>query len=408
MRRNEQQRFLLVLVLSVALTSCSTLPPRLQESGLNSRFAFSREMPFAEYIRQSGRMIEKARVDLNATNREMVLAANQPFELKPDESRFRRNQEGRYEKGILLIHGLSDSPYFMRPIAQSLRRQGFLVRSILLPGHGTVPGDLLSVGYQEWILATEYGVDQLKRQVEKLYLGGFSTGGALCIREALKNKDVQGLILFAPAVGIRSSWAALAGIMNVFTDWLGSVGDDRDYAKYESFAINGGVQVFDLTREIDSAFARGKRLVMPVFVVVSADDISTDTDKMLAVFDVFVTSPKSVLLMYGNKRPEKRGSSDGRILFQESSDPMERILDYAHISLLIPPDDSHYGRNGDYRYCLHYQSDREKRMSCLHEPNLWQGEITPQNLSRHTLRRLTYNPRYDEMVRALERFLGAL
>jgi esterase/lipase len=353
-------------------------------------------------------MIESARVDIHESNRKIVLDANRPFELIPDESRFPRNRAGRHGKGILLIHGLSDSPYFLKPIARHLRERGFLVRSILLPGHGTVPGDLLSVSYQEWIRATEYGVAQLKHQVEKLYLGGFSTGGALCIREALKNQDVQGMILFAPAAGIKSPWAFMADFMKLFRDWLGSEGDDRDYAKYESFAINGGAQVYRLTRELDDAFASGKRLSMPVFTAVSADDISVDTDKMVDIFSAYVTSPRSVLMLYGTDAAKSRTDHDARILFQKSFLPEERVLDYAHISLLMPPDDPHYGKNGGYKYCLHYQTDREKRMSCLRDPHLWQGEITPQNLSRHTLRRLTYNPRYDEMTRILDRFLDSL
>jgi hypothetical protein len=244
--------------------------------------------------------------------------------------------------------------------------------------------------------------------VEKLYLGGFSTGGALCIHEALKNKNVQGLILFAPAVGIRSPWAAMAGFMNVFSDWLGSKGDDRDYAKYESFAINGGAQVYNLTREIDAAFASGKRLSMPVFTVASADDISIDADKTVDVFRTYMTSPKSLLLLYGKGDEKSRKDGAGKIIFHKSFIPEERILDYAHISLLIPSDDAHYGKNGGYKYCLHYQAEREKRMSCLHDPLLWQGEITPENLSRYTLRRLTYNPRYDEMIRTLDGFLNEL
>jgi len=408
MRHKGLKQLFLFVVLTVALAGCATLPPRLQESGLNSRFAFDREVPFDEYIRQSERMIEKARVDIHESNRKIVLQANRPFELIPDESRFPRNRAGRHEKGILLIHGLSDSPYFLKPIARHFRERGFLVRSILLPGHGTVPGDLLSVSYQEWIRATEYGIEKLKPEVESLYLGGFSTGGALCIREALKNQDVQGLILFAPAAGIKSPWAFMADFMMLFRDWLGSKGDDKDYAKYESFAINGGAQVYRLTREIDDAFASGKRLSMPVFTVVSADDISVDTDKMVDIFSAYTTSPRSVLMLYGTEAAKSRKHTDARILFQRSFLPEERILDYAHISLLIPPDDPHYGKNGGYKYCLHYQADREKRMSCLHDPHLWQGEITPQNLGRHTLRRLTYNPRYDEMTRILDRFLDSL
>jgi esterase/lipase len=408
MRHSEFKRFLVFFMLTVALAGCATLPPRLQESGLNSRFNLTPDVPFDAYIRQSERMIERARVDINETNREVVLNANLPFELIPDESRFPRNRQGLHERGILLIHGLSDSPYFLKPIARQLRDRGFLVRAILLPGHGTVPGDLLSVTHQDWIEATKYGVDQLKPRVEKLYLGGFSTGGALCLLEALTNPDIQGLILFAPAVGLKSPWAFMADLMKIFSDWLGGQGDDKDYAKYESFAINGGAQVYRLTREIDAAFASGKRLSVPVLTVVSAEDISVDTDKMFDVFSAYITSPESVLLYYGKETAKSPRDPDMRILFRKSFLPEERILDFAHISLLIPPDDPHYGKNGGYRYCLHYRDDREKRMACLHDPHVRQGEITPQNLERFTLRRLTYNPRFEEMIQVLDRFLDRL
>jgi esterase/lipase len=389
----------------ILLAGCATLPPRLQESGLNSRFSFDHDTPFDEYVRQTGRMIEKARVDINELNRDRILDANMPFELHPDESRFPRNAEGRRERGILLIHGLSDSPYLVKPIGRHLQSRGFLVRSVLLPGHGTIPGDLLRVSHREWIRAVEYGIRQLRPHVEKLYLGGFSTGGALCVREALANPDIRGLVLFAPAVGIRSPWAFAAGFLKTFRDWLGDEEDDRDYARYESFAVNSGAQLYRLTREIDAAFASGRRLAMPVFAVLSADDISVDSGKMVEAFRSYTTSPDSVLILYGKGNGKDRMEKDRRILHIDSHDPEHRILDFAHVSLLMPPEDAHYGKNGGYRYCLHYRGDRAKRMACLHDPATWQGEITDENLKKYTLRRLTYNPRYAEMVRTLDRFL---
>jgi esterase/lipase len=405
MKRKALTSLILFFVLFGVLAGCGTLPPRLQESGLNSRFSFGNDVPFDEYIRKTGQMIEKARVDINEANRDVILNANVPFELKPDENKYPRNKDGRYEKGILFIHGLSDSPYLMKAVSRHFQGKGFLVRSILLPGHGTVPGDLLQVTYQEWIRATEYGIHQMKPHVENLYMGGFSTGGSLCIREALNNQDIKGLILFAPAVGIKSPWASMADFLKIFRNWLGNDGDDKDYAKYESFAVNAGAQLYHLTQEIDAAFTAGKRLAMPVFTVFSADDISADSEKMVRVFRVYVASAKSVLILYG-KRNEKGGKDkDGRIVHINSYFPEERIADFSHVSILIPPDDPHYGKNGGYKYCLHYQGDREKRMACLNDPHIWQGEITEENLKKFTLRRLTYNPRYDEMIGIMDHFL---
>jgi len=404
MRRN-LRLLIFLLVISALTAGCGTLPPRLQESGMNSRFHFTKDVPFDEYIQKTGEMIVKARVDINEINRNAILNANVPFELKPDENKYPRNTNGRYEKGILFIHGLSDSPYHMRPVARHFQARGFLVRSILLPGHGTVPGDLLHVTYQEWIRATEYGVHQMKLQAENVYMGGFSTGGGLCVREGLNNPVIRGLVLFAPALGINSPWAFLADLMKVFSDWLGGERDDKDTAKYESFAVNGAAQVYRLTREIDAAFRAGKRLSMPVFIVLSAEDTSVDTKKATEAFKTFMTSPGSVLILYGKGDDRDRRDTDRRIVYQNSYFPADRIAGFSHVSIPIPPDDPHYGKNGGYKSCLHYQADREKRMACLHDPNVWLGEITEENLRKYTLRRLTFNPRYDDMMRDMDRFL---
>lgn len=408
MMRRDFIFLILVPVMCGLLAGCGTLPPRLQESGLNSRFAFSNDMPFGDYIRKTGQMIENARVDINETNRAVILNANLPFELIPDENKYHRNSNGRYEKGILLIHGLSDSPYLMRAVARHFQARGFLVRCVLLPGHGTVPGDLLRVTYREWVRATEYGVHQMKLHVEKLYMGGFSTGGALCVREALNDREIKGLILFSPALGIKSPWAFMADFLKIFRDWLGNESDDRDYAKYESFTVNAGAQIYHLTREIDAAFASGKRLDMPVFTVLSADDISVDTSKAIDVFKSRVTSERSVLVLCRRGGKKDLEDKNGRIVYIDSSLPEDRIAGFSHLSLLVPPDDPHYGKTGGYRYCLHYQEDREKRMTCLYDPHIWQGEITEENLMKYTVRRLTYNPRYKEMIRAMDEFLDGV
>lgn len=404
MRRN--LRLLLFLLAVSALTAgCGTLPPRLQESGMNSRFHFTKDVPFDEYIHKTGEMIAKARVDISEINRDAILNANVPFELKPDESKYPRNTNGRYDKGILFIHGLSDSPYHMRAVARHFQARGFLVRSVLLPGHGTVPGDLLHVTWQEWVRATEYGIHQMKLRAENVYMGGFSTGGGLCAREALNDPEIRGLVLFSPAFGIGSPWAFLADCLKVFMNWLGGERDDTDIAKYETFAVNGAAQVYRLTREVDAAFLAGKRLAMPVFMVLSADDASVDTKKALRVFRNFMTSPGSALILYGAWDDKDRKDTDSRIAYKNSYFPADRIAGFSHVSIPIAPDDPHYGRHGGYKSCLHYQADREKRMDCLHDPNIWLGEITGDNLRKYTLRRLTFNPRYDDMMKDLDHFL---
>src|SRR5438552_16089884 len=105
-----------------------------------------------------------------------------------------------------MVHGLFDCPFVMRDVGEHLQKQNLLVRSHLLPGHGTVPGALLNVSYQDWINAANYAITNLSKDVEKIFLVGFSTGASLMLYHALQqsNKNIAGLILLAPAIQLYS------------------------------------------------------------------------------------------------------------------------------------------------------------------------------------------------------------
>jgi hypothetical protein len=57
---------------------------------------------------------------------------NRTFELRADDP----------QGGVLLLHGLTDSPYSLRALGQKLNEQGFWVVGLRLPGHGTAPSAL--------------------------------------------------------------------------------------------------------------------------------------------------------------------------------------------------------------------------------------------------------------------------
>ena len=167
---------------------------------------------------------------------------------------------------ILLLHGLSDSPYHMRALGRVFKEEGFYVLGLRLPGHGTLPSGLLNVTWQEWVKATEWGASQLhKIAIERgnlpLYMGGFSTGGSLVLNYALKAIDndklhkPDKLFLFSPAIGVSktarfASWHKLLSWTKYFNkySWL-DILPEYDPAKYNSFTKNAGRQIYLLTLE---------------------------------------------------------------------------------------------------------------------------------------------------------------
>ena len=47
--------------------------------------------------------------------------------------------------GVLLLHGLTDSPYSLRALGEALHAKGYQVLGLRLPGHGTAPSGLLEL-----------------------------------------------------------------------------------------------------------------------------------------------------------------------------------------------------------------------------------------------------------------------
>src|SRR3989304_119468 len=100
---------------------------RLQPSGLNHLFN-AKDLGFDDYVLQMREIVEKTRVDLQNPHQEKIINANSPCEWRPSNPA---------KIGVLLIHGLFDSPTVMQSLFDHFKARNFLVRSVLLPGHGT-------------------------------------------------------------------------------------------------------------------------------------------------------------------------------------------------------------------------------------------------------------------------------
>lgn len=389
----------------------SPLETRHRASGLNTRFNGG-QLAFADYVAQTRDMIGQVRAGADADNPEKIVEGNAPFELKPAAG-FPPGQKKIYKRGVLLTHGLTDSPYFMRHLATFFQENGFRVMAVLLPGHGTQPGDLLEVRWQEWAKAVAYGADRLADEVDEVYLAGFSAGGALSICQSLRDKRVHGLFLFSPAIKItpraaRAKWHKIGRWLMPSKKWV-SIMPDTDIYKYESLPKNAAAQMYALTQEISSQLQM-RELSIPVFAAASQDDTSVDISATLE-FMTRAHHPSSKLVLYTSdmeKRPS--GIPARKLEMVNSALPGQKILSSAHTAIVLPTDDAHYGMAGDYANCIHYYpGDREKYAACKQQAkDIWQGEITDKNLQTGILRRLMVNPNFAALEISMQQFIASL
>lgn len=357
------------------------------------------DLDFADYITKYKKIIANVRIDLTENTAEKIIEANAPFELRPSQ------QSGR-KYGALLIHGLFDSPFHLRDIGNYLRNQGILVRSILLPGHGTVPGALLHVDYHQWLQAVHYGIHSLRKEVDDIFLVGDSTGATLALyQEKQNNPSIAGIILFSPAFKIRSTFAPLSSLHKILAPcwpraaWLYINASVKNYVKYTSIPFNAIYQVYRLAKEFKKN-QKPSEPACPLFFMLSADDKTVSANAIVKYFHLH-QNPQSRLLLYTNL---PNNFDDSRIIVRHSAYPEMRIINFSHICLPIPPSNEYYGIHGKFSSASHVK-----------EPdNMIYGEFTKldlklmEYLSKTNYRRLTFNPDFAFMTDAMYQFIKSI
>lgn len=111
----------------------------------------------------------------------------------------------RRENGIVLVHGLTDSPYYMQAIAEYFYTfLGYNVYIPLLQCHGLQePNGMEGVSLHEWEQNVQFAIRTANEHADRISIGGLSTGGALSFYLACTEPKVTGdLYLFSAALGL--------------------------------------------------------------------------------------------------------------------------------------------------------------------------------------------------------------
>lgn len=242
---------------------------------------------------------------------------------------------------VVLLHGLTDSPYSLRHIAQHLSEQGLLAVVPRMPGHGTVPAALTAAHWEQWLAATRLAVREARRQVpdEPLYLVGYSNGGALALRyslAALEDEHLampQRLVLISPMIGVTryaryAGLAALPAVLPAFAKsaWM-SVLPEFNPFKYNSFPVQAARQTYELTREVQRAFdaaeadGRLSRLP-PVLALQSLADNTVSTPAVVHRLFARLPANGSELVIFDINRSQAAST----LLRADMSGLLERLL----------------------------------------------------------------------------------
>lgn len=242
---------------------------------------------------------------------------NRTFELSVDDPPF----------GVLLLHGLSDSPYSLRSLGKQMHADGAYVVGLRIPGHGTAPSGLRRTTFEDMAAAVELAMQHMKSKVGNapVFIVGYSNGGALAVHftnNSLMDASLTapaGLILFSPEIGISPA-AAYAGVQA----WIGerlrlnklawnSVEIEFDPYKYNSFALNAGILAYHATQlvsaQLNDLVESGQIGKMPpILAFQSAADATVEAEVLVReLFDKLEAGNHELVIFDVNQVYEAQG-----------------------------------------------------------------------------------------------------
>jgi esterase/lipase len=203
-------------------------------------------------------------------------------------------------KSIVLVHGLIDSPYSMSALADYFYNElGYDVYLPLLQCHGLKnPREMVGVSHEEWKANVRFALKTAAASAEKVSLGGFSTGGALCFNFSCRDPLVTGdLYLFAAAFnlygGPGNSFSRVVELLLMTTlfDWFAPKRPllDKHPYKYSRAPYESARQLVRLMRENKTllrSFKKDKSFNKRIFSAWTAADTVISINALKVVEEI--------------------------------------------------------------------------------------------------------------------------
>ncbi|MFT7683732.1 MAG: esterase/lipase [Moritella dasanensis] len=371
-----------ILIYGAALTGCKSTPEDPHYLTADALPEFE-QADFDLYLHDTEVWLRANRV-FNSADEDKEIKANLPYEIKPE------NPNGQ---GVLLVHGLADSPFSFIDIAEHLAQQGYLVRTVLLPGHGSKVGDLILPTLADWQGVVAHHTQLLKQEVDQVWLGGFSTGANLVTSQAINDDEIAGLLLFAPAFKSGTFVAALAPAVSHFITWADRDPEDN-YTRYNSLPMNAAA-VYYQTSEIVRNDLEKADYDKPVFMMMSEGEDVIDTAYAQSMFSQVMTNTSNKLVWKGEAQP-----TDSRAVRFSMDLPQQRISNGSHLGLLFSPSNPVYGRDGEITMCGNGQGDVDEA-KCQAGEEVWYSAYGYQEPGK-IYARLSWNPYFAESMNVLD------
>jgi len=232
-------------------------------------------------------------------NKKVIIPGAEPFFLRDQTSNI----------GVLMLHGLTDSPKIMSGLAKLLYDQSDKKIASLAPlftGHGTTIEDLKNAKKEQWYEDSVLAFEKLRERYDNIFLIGFSMGANLCYlltEEFREENKIKGIVSISGAFDLKTKLKSGAKVLSLFKDYLEKnrkeekeKGGNLYWAGYQSYPLNAVKELISLgnqTKKVASKIhvpcllfqGKGDNLLKKNCAKNMYEKLENVTDKELVIMD---------------------------------------------------------------------------------------------------------------------------
>lgn len=205
----------------------------------------------------------------------------------------------RGKTGCVLIHGFTGTPWGLKGLGKYLVDRNISVVAPLLAGHGTRPGDMMGVGWEEWVRKPWEEVENLRQTSDAIFLIGHSMGGAIALYLASQIK-VDGVVSLSSPVALSGIRVRLVPVIRLFKkNWKKRhrplVG--RDYPEIREYDCYPLDSVMELRRFLKVAYESLPEVKTPVLILHARGDRRIPVGNADTIYDRIAAGDKKKILL---------------------------------------------------------------------------------------------------------------
>ncbi len=212
---------------------------------------------------------------------------------------------GDTKVGVLLVHGYMASPEEMRPLYEHLVARGLTVYAVRLAGHGTSPYDLMTRNWEDWYYTARVGYTILTTLVDKIFVCGFSMGGAISWHLAAASPPkLSGIVSISAAMILKSRTSFLAPFIDLVDDAMKLCGmgktpvefianhPENPHINYFKNPVHGVDQLLEL---VDVVRKELPKIRIPALIIQGGKDPTVDPESAEEYYDTVGSKTKGLV-----------------------------------------------------------------------------------------------------------------